>query len=67
MQELRLALNMTKIVCEVVFVMWTRTIRHTHPIVEVLDRVTSQARSNDRTVTRLAILVTLKTSASALL
>jgi hypothetical protein len=58
---------MTKIVGEVVLVMWTGTICHTHAIVEVLDRVTSQARSNDRTVTRLAILVTLKASASTLL
>jgi hypothetical protein len=67
LQEFWFTLDVTQIVGEVVLVVRTWTIRHTHSIVKVLDRVTGKARGNDRTITSLAILVALKACMGALL
>ena len=63
LQESRLALHMAQIVCKVVLVVRTWTIRHAHSIVEILDWVASKTGRDDRAIASLTILVAIKTSA----
>lgn len=63
LEELGLRLLMTEVVREVVLVMRLGTVRDAHPVEEIFNWIAREARGDDGTVARLAVLVALEAGA----